>query len=289
MDAISCSFLPACCTLCGSPLSQLVSVPICDVCWTEIPVHSGSACACCGDTLDAPVDSSSVALCRACRLAPPPLARAVAFGLYQDRMRAAIHALKYDRIHPAASQWGRMLAEAIAQLASEAPHEMLVVPVPLHRSKFTQREFNQARSPAGHALGFPRKSHPQWKLTLASSTLVRLRATTSQAGLTPRQRRLNVRAAFSVSNPAEVASRHVLLIDDILTTGATARSAGRALVRAGAASVWVATLARARRINEFRTRSAIEGTANDSGPFLYTAASFVQGVSIHSSQDQPSF
>jgi predicted amidophosphoribosyltransferase len=66
---------------------------------------------------------------------------------------------------------------------------MLVVPVPLHRSNTLQRGFNQARSLAVHALAFLRKSHPEWRLTLASSTLMRLRATESQAGLTPRQRR----------------------------------------------------------------------------------------------------
>ena len=160
-------------------------------------------------------------------------------------MRQAIHALKYDRLHPAARGLGPMLAEAIAQLAGEAPAEMLVVPVPLHRSKYAQRGFNQARSLAAEALGFLRKSHPQWRLTLAPSTLMRLRATESQAGLTPRQRRLNVRGAFSVSDPSLVKVQHVLLVDDILTTGATARAAAQTLLRAGAASVWVATLAQA--------------------------------------------
>ncbi len=182
-----------------------------------------------------------------CRLAPPPFVRAVSYGLYQDRMKAAIYALKYDRLHAAARPLGRMLARAIAQLAGEAPAEMLVVPVPLHRSKFADRGFNQARALAEHALGFLRKSHPEWRLTLASSTLMRLRATESQAGLTTRQRRLNVRGAFSVSDPDAVRLRHILLVDDILTTGATARAASLALARAGAASVWVATLARARR------------------------------------------
>ena len=80
---------------------------------------------------------------------------------------------------------------------------------------------------------------------------MRLRATESQAGLTPRMRRMNVRGAFSVSDPAAVTLKHVLVIDDILTTGATARAAAQALLKAGAASVWVATLARARRVNEF--------------------------------------
>ena len=218
----------------------------------EFPVQSGAVCARCGDALDAPAATPASGLCRPCRLAPPPFVRAVAFGPYQGRMKEAVHALKYDRLHPAAHRLGRMLAEAIAQLAAEAPAEMLVVPVPLHRSKYAQRGFNQARSLSAHALGFLRKSHPEWRLTLAPSTLMRLRATASQAGLTPRQRRLNVRGAFSVSDPSVVAGKHILAIDDIFTTGATARAAAQALLRAGAASVWVATLARARRVNAFR-------------------------------------
>jgi ComF family protein len=178
-------------------------------------------------------------------MAPPPFERAVAYGPYQDRMKEAIHALKYDRLHAASRRLGWMLAEAIAKLADEAPGEMLVIPVPLHSSKFADRGFNQARSLAAAALAALRKTHPEWRLTLASSTLMRLRATESQAGLTPRQRRMNVRGAFTVSDPAVVARKHILLIDDILTTGATTRAAAQALNRAGAASVWVATLARA--------------------------------------------
>ena len=195
-------------------------------------------------------------LCRACRLAPPPFVRAVSYGVYQGRMREAIHALKYDHLHPAAEGLGGMLAEAIAQLAGEAPAEVLVIPVPLHRSKFAQRGFNQSRSLAVQALQFLRRTHPQWRLTLAPSTLMRLRATDTQAGLTPRQRRLNVRGAFSVSDPSLVAAQHILLIDDILTTGATARAAAQTLLKAGAASVWVATLARAQRAVGFGRSSA---------------------------------
>jgi len=294
MDALGCALLPAFCALCGSPLPRLSSVPICDVCWTEFQVLSGPSCARCGDTLAAPVlglSGTSAALCRMCRLAPPPFVRAVAFGLYQDRMQEAIHALKYGRLQPAARGLGRMLAEAIAQLAAEAPTEMLVVPVPLHRSKFAERGFNQARSLAVHALEALRKTHPEWRLALAPSTLMRLRATESQAGLTPRRRRSNVRAAFSVSDPAAVDSKHILLIDDILTTGATARAAALALVQAGAASVWVATLARARRINEFNrgALATFEDAEEDPDICIESPAAIARPASIYSSQDQPSF
>ncbi len=178
---------------------------------------------------------------------PPPFVRAVSYGVYQDRMREAIHAFKYDRLYGASRGLGRMLAEAMAQLAAEAPAEMLVVPVPLHRSKHRLRGFNQARALAAEAIRFLRKTHPDWRLRLASRTLLRQRATESQAGLTPRQRRQNVRGAFAVSDPAQVKARHILLVDDILTTGATARASALALIAAGAASVWVATLARAQR------------------------------------------
>ncbi len=258
VDALSCALLPTSCTLCGLPLPRLSSVPICDLCWTSIPVLPEGGCARCGDTLAGPSDSG---LCRACRLAPPPFVRAVAFGLYQGRLRDAIHAFKYDRLHPAARGLGRMLAFTITRLAGEAPAEMLVVPVPLHRTKHAQRGFNQARALAREALKVLATNHPDWRLTLASSALMRLRATASQAGLTLRQRRMNLRGAFSVADPAAVKDKDILLIDDILTTGATARAAAQALMRAGAASVRVATLARARRVGGFPIGSADDAEA----------------------------
>jgi ComF family protein len=209
-------------------------------------------------------------------------------------MRAAIHALKYDRLHPAARRLGRMLALAIAKLAGEAPSEMLVVPVPLHRSKLDQRGFNQARSLAAHALDALRHTHPEWRLKLASSTLMRLRATESQAGLGPRLRRLNVRGAFQVSTPAAVTLKHILLIDDILTTGATARAAAQALLQAGAASVWVATLARANRINDHRDfiaspRDFLVDAEDNLGPDGNAPPKNLQGAFTLSSHDQSSF
>jgi len=259
---------------------------------TPIPVRSGPVCARCGDSVDAAhlgLGPANSVLCRACRLAPPPFVRAVAFGPYQGRMKDAIHALKYDRLHPAAHRLGRMLAAAIAQLAAEAPAELLVIPVPLHRTKLAERGFNQARTLATHALRFLSKSHPQWRLTMASSTLMRLRATESQAGLTPHMRRVNVRGAFSVSDPSAVKRKHVLVIDDILTTGATARAAAQALLKAGAASVWVATLARARRLNNSRRGHSFQDVEEIERTVGAAPAAVMQQGSGYSSQDQPSF
>jgi ComF family protein len=290
VDALACSLLPASCVLCGASLPRLSSAPICDACWTEFPAESGAVCVRCGDSLAAPESTQFSEFCRACRLVPPPFERAVAYGVYQGRLRDAVHALKYDRLHPVAGGLGRMLALAIARLAGQAPGEMLVVPVPLHRSKYSQRGFNQARLLAREGLRFLGKSHPQWRLTLAPDTLMRLRVTASQAGLTPRQRRVNVRGAFSVSDAAAVAGRDVLLIDDIMTTGATARAASQALRRAGAKSVWVATLARARRVSAeskawFDDAGELEHLAGEPAAVTQAAGFYA----TNSSAGQPSF
>jgi ComF family protein len=203
-------------------------------------------------------------------------------------MKDAIHVFKYGRLYPAARELGRMLAHAMRKLAADAPQEMLVVPVPLHRSKLAKRGFNQARALAEQALKSLAASRPEWRLPPAESTLMRLRATESQTGLSPRERRLNVRGAFTVSNAHAVAEKHVLLVDDILTTGATARAAAKALIEAGAASVWVATLARAQRAfgpGEFLLREGpgdFEPRGDAPGSSLLTDR-------MHLSGDQPSF
>ena len=196
-----------------------------------------------GGYLESPEDSC----CRVCRMAPPPFQKAVAHGVYEGTLRSLIHALKYERTTTVADALGMQLADAISTIAPEAPQRMLVVPVPLHRSKRHSRGFNQSELLAKAALRSLRRTHREWKLEIGTGTLMRSRATESQFGLSTRQRRLNLRGVFSVPNPARLTGRDVLLVDDIYTTGATARACSNALLKAGANSVWVATLARAQR------------------------------------------
>jgi predicted amidophosphoribosyltransferase len=117
----------------------------------------------------------------------------------------------------------------------------------MHPGKQHQRGFNHAELLARAAIAEMRRRHPQWALHLETRLLQRVRITVSQAGLTTHQRRQNLRGAFFAPRPAQLAGRHILLIDDIYTTGATARACSRVLSNAGAASVRVATVARAQR------------------------------------------
>ncbi|PYX91415.1 MAG: hypothetical protein DMG71_20265, partial [Acidobacteria bacterium] len=157
-----------------------------------------------------------------------------------------IHLLKYDQVRPASNVLGRMLAEAITDLApSVGETSLLVVPVPLHPRKLRQRGFNQAELIARAAL----KLKPAGvQLTLESGILERRRQTQSQIGLSRHQRRENMRGAFAVTKPAELEGREVLLVDDVFTTGTTVSECARMLRRAGAARVWVATVARTLKV-----------------------------------------
>ncbi len=246
-NLLSCAFVPAGCVLCGNLLTQLSEAPVCATCWSEATSQRENCCARCGEDLFEPAAATTPTECRACRLVPPDFVRAVSAGVYEGTMRHAIHALKYERMAPLANHLGARLAAAIEQLATGSPKAMLVVPVPLFRGRMKDRGFNQARMLATVALKALSESRPEWRLELAGEVLVRQRSTQSQAGLSPRQRRQNLRGAFFVSAPETIRGRHVLLIDDIYTTGATARACSRVLVEAGAASVSVATLARAQR------------------------------------------
>jgi ComF family protein len=186
-------------------------------------------------------------LCSPCRMAEPAFARAVAYGVYEDELREMVHLLKYEGMRGVARPLGRMLARAIETLKDEAGSELVVVAVPLFPAKERQRGYNQAVLLADAAMKELKRSAPEWKLRTAHGVIRRVKDTQSQFELTPSGRRRNLQGAFAVSETAGLAGRKVLLVDDIYTTGATARACSSALRRAGASRVWVATVSRAQK------------------------------------------
>jgi ComF family protein len=186
-------------------------------------------------------------LCSLCRRVPPAFARAVAYATYGDELREMVHLLKYERMSSMAGVLGGRLAAAIAMLEGAAAKELTVVAVPLFPAKERQRGYNQSVLLADAAIASLKKSGCELKLTADHGALRRTRDTESQFSLTPKERRKNLQGAFAVAKNAAIVGREVLLIDDIYTSGATARECARVLRRAGAAKVWVATLARAQR------------------------------------------
>jgi ComF family protein len=177
-------------------------------------------------------------LCPGCRLDPPAFARARAVALHTGPLAEAVRRFKYDGRYAL----GPGLA---ALLARDAPSELLgwaelAAPVPLHPWRLLRRGFNQAQELA-------RGLQRHHGLAVAPRLLTRLRHTRPQVGLSPRQRVANVAWAFGV-NPRQThlaRGRRVLLLDDVLTTGATVSECARVLLAAGAAEVSVLTLTRA--------------------------------------------
>jgi ComF family protein len=240
---------PSDCRICGTPLTRISRLPVCQKCLDAMQSTAEDVCRLCGERLflSYALDPSGESRCGLCRRAEPNFARAVAYGSYESGLRELIHLLKYGGVRPAANVLGRMLAEAISTLEPQLSGPVVVVPVPLHRSKFRQREFNQAELIARAAMKIRRS---QDRLRLCAGALVRKRETASQIGLTRHQRRANLRGAFAVAQPEVVKGNEVLVVDDVFTTGATASECTRVLLRAGATRVWVATVARTLKISD---------------------------------------
>jgi ComF family protein len=156
---------------------------------------------------------------------------------YGDLAREAIHALKFGGRRGLANPLGDLLAGLpLSALPGAAPD--VLVPVPLHPRRARERGYNQA-------LLLARRLERAWGVPVAADALRRTVATQPQADLDAAARRRNVRDAFAVRSPELIAGRHVVLVDDVLTTGATAAECAMSLRRAGAATVGVLTVARA--------------------------------------------
>ncbi len=226
------------------------AAPVCSACVERVGPQTAALCGICGEALGMEsaryAAAMGVTACTVCRLAPPAFARAVAYSEYVDELREMLHLLKYGRVRPlAAGKLGEWMAEAVLLLSPGMGREISVMAVPLFPRRERERGFNQSVLLADAAVARLKKLRPELRLRRDHGALARVRDTEAQFGLDPRGRRRNLRGAFRVADTEGIRGREVLLIDDIMTTGATARECARVLMRAGAAKVWVATLARA--------------------------------------------
>lgn len=227
--------LPPRCIACGA----VVDAPgaLCPGCWRAVVFLQAPHCACCGLPFD--YDVGPDARCGACLRAPPAFDRARAAIAYDDASRSLVLGFKHGDETHAARAFGGWLARAAGPLAVGAD---MIVPVPLYRWRLWRRRYNQAALLA-HALG------RQVGVPVVPDLLIRHRATPSQGGLGRSGRQRNVRGAFAVrsAGAGRIRGARVILVDDVLTTGATVAECARVLRRQGAATVDVVTLARVLR------------------------------------------
>lgn len=222
---------PPTCVACGGATGEAHA--LCPPCWSEMRFLERPFC----ERLGTPfaVDLGMPLLSPAAIAQPPVFARARAVVRYDEAARTLVHRFKYGDRLELAEALGRMMARAGAELVAEAD---VIVPVPLHRLRLWWRRFNQAMALA--AVVGRAGNKPCDPLLLA-----RVKRTQSQVGLSRAQRGDNLQGAFRVPEGARprVAGRRVLLVDDVMTTGATANAASRALLRGGAQAVDVLTFA----------------------------------------------
>ncbi|HEY3067568.1 MAG TPA: ComF family protein [Methylomirabilota bacterium] len=220
---------PAICPVCASRLGRGRRDPLCGDCWSAIDRITGPGCATCG----LPFPTFGTDRCGSCAADPPAFDYARAAAAYAGPLREALHALKFHG--------RRGLARPLAALVREQCAETLppdvdaLVPVPLAQARERARGFNQAALVTARLAG-------ALKLPARGGWLRRMRETAPQTELAAAERARNVRDAFAAS-PA-VAGRHVVVVDDVFTTGATAAECARVLRRAGARRVGVLTVAR---------------------------------------------
>lgn len=224
------------CRVCGAPLTELSRIPVCRACLGKPePLSAEYFCVSCRTPFLNPAPLDNEGRCELCRRGLRGFDAAYSFGAYDGVLRDLIHLFKYARIRPLARPLGALLVSAI-------PREQgfdAVVPVPLHWRRRLARGFNQSRllaAAVAKRYGVP-----------VTDALKRARATSTQAGLTHARRRANVAGAFAARRKEAVAGKRVLLVDDVMTTGATATACAAALKRAGARYVGLLVLARVDR------------------------------------------
>jgi ComF family protein len=227
---------PASCAYCRSPLGASRTARLCAACWADFSALAGALCPVCGRPFESPetLADSPTHRCLSCRRDPPSFDQALSVGAFEGSLREAVHQFKYRPCRALGKPLGDWMSERIRVLIGIDA----IMPVPLHTSRLRKRGFNQA-------LLLAHRMSLKCSAPLSYDNLVRVRPTRPQVELTGEERIRNVAGAFSLKAPERVVERHVLLIDDVFTTGATLNECAAALKEAGARQVTACTLARA--------------------------------------------
>jgi len=223
-------FFPPACPLCGDTFPIDYSNVFCADCLAGFKPLPDAHCPLC--SLPFSGISNSSHFCGRCVQQPPTYAKVYAVGLYDQSLRRAIHQFKFNR------QVGldRSLGVLLEQRVDSDLKIDLVVPVPLHRKRLQQRSYNQA-------LLLAREFARIRKLPMAKNLLLKGHETVSQQGLSAKERVKNLQGAFNLQGT--VPGGTILLIDDVMTTGATVEACSRVLVEGGATKVYIAVIGRA--------------------------------------------
>lgn len=223
--------VPPCCLVCRARIGA--HHLLCPACWRDVSFIRPPLCDVLGIPL--PFDTGERTVSAGAMAHPPSYDRARAVAHFSGTMRTLVHQLKYADRHDARALFGRWMAETGGELCEGAN---VIVPVPLSRLRLLLRHFNQA---AVLAAELSRRTG----VAMDPMLLKRVRWTKSQVGMTRDQRRRNIAGAFAVPSHrrARIEGRNILLIDDVITTGATVNACARALKRTGAARVDVLALA----------------------------------------------
>ncbi len=240
-------FFPSDCSLCGNELDGGFGAGICRACWDTLLPFAGPLCPRCGlpFATERALESSD-ARCAECRRGEFAFDLARSFGLYSANLRAAILQLKFHRRERLGRKLGGLLASTWPSLMTpDADEPPILLPVPLHRSRQSERGYNQAELLAAGLAKELALRRGESRLRVDTRSLKRLRSTPPQTGLTTSARQENVRGVFAVTSPEHVVGKTIVLVDDVMTTGATVSACAEVLKRSGARHVLVLALARA--------------------------------------------